>query len=233
VVGRDRWRPATIGASVVRVRDLSVDYRTVAGPTPALVDVDVDCDAGRLSVIAGPSGSGKSTLLRVLAGLHRPKAGTVEVAGVNIARLRPGALRRRRRASMGMVLQNPADNLLEELTALEQVELSARLRGVGAAEAPRLLERVGLADRQQSLPSELSGGEQQRVAFAAAAIGSPVVLLADEPTAQLDAAAGAALIGALRDLVDGGATLIVTSHDAAVISAADHVVTLEDGRVAR
>jgi len=233
VAGRDHLLQRSPIVSVVRVRDLSVDYRTVAGLTPALVEVDLDCDPGRMSVVAGPSGSGKSTLLRVLAGLHRPKAGSVEVAGVDIARLRPGALRRRRRRSMGIVLQNPADNLLEELTALEQVELSARLRGVEATDGPALLARVGLAGRQRSLPSELSGGEQQRVAFAAAAIGRPVILLADEPTAQLDAGAGEALIDAMRELVDAGATLIVTSHDAAVIAAADHVVTLADGRVAR
>ena len=219
--------------SVVRVRGLSVDYRTVAGAVPALVDVDLDCDPARLSVIAGPSGSGKSTLLRVLAGLHRPTAGSVEVAGVDQTRMRPSALRRRRRHRMGLVLQNPADNLLEELTAVEQVELAARLRGVDPSEAPALLDRVGLADRSRSLPSELSGGEQQRVAFAAAAIGAPTLLLADEPTAQLDADAGATLIGAMRGLVEAGATLIVASHDPAVIATADRVVALHDGRVGR
>jgi ABC-type lipoprotein export system ATPase subunit len=219
--------------SVVRITDLSVDYLTVAGPSPALIDVSLECDPGRLSVVAGPSGSGKSTLLRVLAGLHRPKVGTVEIGGRDLAHLRPREVRRRRRRTMGIVLQNPSDNLLEELTAIEQIELAAQLRGVDQEPATELLELVGMGDQAGSLPSQLSGGEQQRIAFAAAAAGRPLVLLADEPTAQLDAAAGQALIGAMRDLVGTGTTLIVASHDEAVLQAADHVIHLRDGRVAR
>ena len=228
----DRRTASLPVVSIVRVTGLSVDYRTVGGPAPALVDVHLECDPGRLSVIAGPSGSGKSTLLRVLAGLHRPKAGTVEVAGVDISRLRARAVRRHRRQRLGVVLQNPADNLLEELTAVQQVELAAQLRGVDSGPARDLLALVGLTHQAESRPARLSGGEQQRVAFAAAAIGRPLVLVADEPTAQLDAAAGRSLIVAMKDLVDTGTTLVVTSHDAAVIDAADHVVTLRDGRVA-
>jgi putative ABC transport system ATP-binding protein len=214
-----------------RCRDLGVDYATAAGTAAALADVDVDLESGRLSVVAGPSGSGKSSLLRVLAGLHRPTAGTVEVAGTDITRMRTGPLRRLRRRTMGVVLQNPADNLLEYLTAREQVELAARLRGADTADAEALLAAVGLTERAGSPPAELSGGEQQRVAFAAAAIGTPALLLADEPTAQLDASAGAALVDTMRSLVGLGATLVVTSHDDAVIDAADHVVRLRDGRV--
>jgi putative ABC transport system ATP-binding protein len=133
---------------------------------------------------------------------------------------------------MGIVLQDPADNLLDYLRAREQIVLAARLRGVRADEADELLAAVGLAERAGAYPAELSGGEQQRVAFAAAAIGRPAVLLADEPTAQLDSAAGAVLVETMRGLVGRGATLVVASHDAAVVDAADHVVTLEDGRVA-
>jgi putative ABC transport system ATP-binding protein len=224
-----RGRP--VREPVARCHGLGVDYRTAAGVAPALVDVDASFDAGRLSVVAGPSGSGKSSLLRVLAGLHRPETGTVEVDGVDLTSLGTGARRRLRRRTMGIVLQNPADNLLEYLTAAEQVRLAARLRGVDPEGALPLLDAVGLADRADGRPAELSGGEQQRVSFAAAAIGPPVLLLADEPTAQLDAAAGAALVATMRSLVDLGVTLVVTSHDDAVISAADHVVRLHDGRV--
>ncbi|MET0882153.1 MAG: ATP-binding cassette domain-containing protein, partial [Acidimicrobiales bacterium] len=113
----------------------------------------------------------------------------------------------------------------------EQVELAARLRGTDGAEAPELLDAVGLACRHHCFPAELSGGEQQRVAFAAGAIGQPTLLLADEPTAELDAAAGGTVVAIMRGLVSRGTTLVVASHDAAVVSAADHVVQLRDGRV--
>jgi len=227
VPGSDRAHDAP----VVRCRGLGVDYRTASGVARALVDVDATFERRRLSVVAGPSGSGKSSLLRVLAGLLRPQAGTVEVDGADLTRLRSAALRRWRRRTMGIVLQDPADNLVEYLRAVEQIELAARLRGVADADATDLLDAVGLGDRARSLPAELSGGEQQRVAFAAAAIGRPTLLLADEPTAELDATAGAGLIDAMRRLVDLGATLIVASHDPAVIAAADDVVMLHDGLV--
>jgi len=218
--------------AVARCEALHADYVTAAGPTPALVDVTTAFARGRLSVVAGPSGSGKSTLLRVLAGLHRPRSGLVEVEGVDLTSLTPGRLRRLRRRTMGLVLQNPADNLIDYLSAVEQVELAARLRGGDPSGARDLLGAVGLAHRLDSRPSELSGGEQQRVAFAAAAVGSPAVLLADEPTAQLDAQADSALVAAMRGLVDRGATLVVSSHDDTVMAAADDLLTLRDGRVA-
>jgi ABC-type lipoprotein export system ATPase subunit len=216
---------------VVRCRGVGVDYRSASGVARALADVDASFERSRLTVVAGPSGSGKSSLLRVLAGLHRPRTGTVTIDGVDITRLRTGPLRRLRRRTMGLVLQDPADNLVEYLSALGQVELAAQLRGADPTEALVLLDAVGLHDRAGSRPADLSGGEQQRVAFAAAAIGGPALLLADEPTAELDAAAGSALIEAMRTLVERGATLVVTSHDPTVIAAADRVLVLDDGRV--
>jgi ABC-type lipoprotein export system ATPase subunit len=207
-----------------------VDYDTAAGAVRALHEVDAEFLGARLTVVAGPSGSGKSSLLRVLAGLQRPTAGDVEVDGTDLGRMHAGPLRRLRRRAMGIVLQDPADNLVDYLPAAEQVELAARLRGADRAETGALLDTAGLADHARSYPAELSGGEQQRVAFAAAAIGGPALLLADEPTAELDATAGARLIETMRSLVARGATLVVASHDPAVIAAADDVVELHDGR---
>jgi putative ABC transport system ATP-binding protein len=215
-----------------RCHGVCVDYDTGAGVVHALREVDATFGRGHLSVVAGPSGSGKSSLLRALAGLLRPRVGAIHIDGTDVVRLRPGARRRLRRRAMGIVLQDPADNLVEYLTAREQIELAARLRGTDPGEAPALLAVVELTDRAASRPHELSGGEQQRIAFAAAAVGRPVLLLADEPTAELDGAAGAALVETMRGLVDGGASLVVASHDPAVIAAADHVVALRDGRVA-
>ncbi|MGH9213295.1 MAG: ABC transporter ATP-binding protein [Acidimicrobiales bacterium] len=220
---------ATVAAA--RCTGLAVDYRTAAGVVHALQDVDASFGRGQLSVVAGPSGSGKSSLLRVLAGLQHPRAGTVEIGDADVTRLRPRLLRRLRRRTIGMVLQDPSDNLVGYLPAIEQVRLAAALRGVDPGETASLLDTTGLSDRAASYPHELSGGEQQRVAFAAAAIGPPTLLLADEPTAELDAVAGARLVEAMADLVRRGATLVVTSHDPAVIAAADHVVALRDGRV--
>lgn len=213
-------------------RALVVDYRTASAESVrALDEVDVAVERARLTVVAGPSGSGKSSLLRVLAGLHQCVSGSVVIDGIEVSRLRAGARRRLRRSRMGFVLQDPADNLVEYLTAIEQVELAARLRGSPHQDPRTLLEAVGLADRLDCRPGILSGGEQQRVAFAAAAVGRPTLLLADEPTAELDATAGADLVNAMRGLVDRGATLVVASHDAAVVDAADEVVWLRGGRV--
>lgn len=214
-----------------RCAGLDVDYWLPSGVVPALRDVDAAFARGRLTVVAGPSGSGKSSLLRTLAGLQRPRAGVVEVDGRDVTRLSDRRRRWLRRRGIGVVLQDPADNLVDGLTAREQVALAARLRGVDPAEAPALLAAVGLGDRLDAGPAALSGGEQQRVAFAAGAIGRPTLLLADEPTAELDAEAGATLIGIMRALVDRGATLVVSSHDEAVIGVADDVLRLADGRV--
>ena len=211
----------------LRCRALTVDH----GAVHAVRGIDVDIRQGRLTVVAGPSGSGKSSLLRALAGLDRAGSGTIEVAGADVTRWRAARRRRHRRQVMGIVLQEPAHNLLPYLTAREQLLLAARLRGAGGDDVDDLLATVGLAALADARPAALSGGEQQRVAFAAAAVGSPSIVLADEPTAALDADAGARLVDAMRALLARGSTIVVTSHDGSVIEAADDLVELRDGVV--
>jgi ABC-type lipoprotein export system ATPase subunit len=214
-------------------RGVSVRYRSASEVVDAVHEVDAVFARGRMTVLAGPSGSGKSSLLRTLAGLQLPHAGTVMVDGVDLGRLGRGALRRLRRRAIGYVLEDPANNLLDYLRASEQVALAARLRrgaGTPSQEVTALLASLGLSDQLDAYPQALSGGQQQRVAFAAAAIGRPTMLLADEPTAALDATSGELLIEAMRSLVDSGQTLVAATHDQAVIAAADTVITLRDGR---
>lgn len=210
----------------LRCRGLAVDH----GPVHAVRGVDIDMLRARLTVIAGPSGSGKSSLLRALAGLDRIHAGTIEVDGADVTGWGAGRRRRLRRDAIGVVLQEPSHNLLPYLTAREQLVLAARLRGSRGDDVDELLAAVGLSTPATTLAGALSGGEQQRVAFAAAAVGASLIL-ADEPTASLDAVAGDRLVVAMRALLERGSTIVVTSHDAAVIAAADDLVELRDGLV--
>ena len=219
------------GAPVVECRALVVDYRTASGTHRALHGIDLDVPAHRLTVVAGPSGSGKSSLLRVLAGLHRPVSGSVRIDGTDLAGLGARSVRLLRRRRMGVVLQDPIDNLVDALPARAQVALAARLRGAPAGGVDDLLALLGLGHRLDATPAQLSGGEQQRVAFAAAAIGDPPLVLADEPTAQLDEASAAGVVDAMRALAGRGVTLVATSHDPDVIAAGDQVVRLHDGRI--
>jgi putative ABC transport system ATP-binding protein len=221
----------SLAEPAARCRGVAVRYRTASGAVDAVSDVDAVFPRTRLSVLAGPSGSGKSSLLRALAGLQVPHAGSVVVDGVDVTRLGSRARRRLRRRAIGVVLEEPSANLLPYLRAEEQVALAARLRGVDRSEAAGLLDVLGLADRSRRYPAELSGGEQQRVAFAAAAVGAPALLLADEPTAALDSRSAELVVAAMHDLVASGHTLVVASHDPAVIAAADVLVSLRDGRV--
>jgi lipoprotein-releasing system ATP-binding protein len=217
----------------LEAQGLQKSFRSPGGRLDVLCGVDFAPAPGQVTAVVGASGSGKSTLLHVLGTLDRPTGGRVLYGGEDVFRWDDTRLARFRNRSIGFIFQ--FHHLMPEFTAVENVMMPALIAGRAREEAGRealaLLTRIGLADRAEHRPAELSGGEQQRVAFAAAAIGTPALLLADEPTAQLDAAAGSALVATMRRLIEVGATLVVTSHDDAVIDAADHVVRLRDGKV--
>jgi putative ABC transport system ATP-binding protein len=208
------------------------EYSTATGTVRALKGVDAAFPAGQVTAVVGPSGSGKSSLLRILAGVDRPTAGSVQVGGVDVAALGAKGRRRVRRRLVGYVFQQPGANLLPYLTARGQLELAARLRGrERPGEAERLLALLGLEHRADHHPEQLSGGEQQRLAFAAAVVGGPALVVADEPTAELDSEAGQRLMLAVLGLRDQATSLVVSSHDPVVTGAADGLVNLRDGEV--
>jgi putative ABC transport system ATP-binding protein len=204
-------------------------YRSDAELIWALFDVDAAADANQITVLAGPSGSGKSTLLRLMAGIDTPDAGTVTVSGTNLTDLSPRRRRRFRSRHIGFLFQDPAANLLSYLTVREHLEMSARIRRVPPDEG--LLTHLEVDELAGELPARLSAGQQQRVALAAALIGSPDVILADEPTAELDTASAHLAVSALTKARDLGATLVVTSHDPEMIGAADRVIHIEHGAI--
>jgi putative ABC transport system ATP-binding protein len=199
----------------------------------ALKGVDSAFPAGRVTAVVGPSGSGKSSLLRILACIDRPTAGSVRVGDLDVAALGARGRRRVRRELVGYVFQQPADNLLPYLTARGQLELAARLRGrERPGEVEHLLAVLGLEHRAGHRPEQLSGGEQQRLAFAAAMAGGPALVVADEPTAELDTEAGERVMRAVLALRDQGTSLVLSSHDPVVTGAVDGIVRLHDGEVA-
>jgi putative ABC transport system ATP-binding protein len=196
--------------------------------------VDLEIGRGEVLAILGPSGSGKSTLLALVAGLDRPTEGEVWLDGQPVHALSEDALALLRRRSVGFVFQS--FQLLPHLTALENVLVPLELRGVARPEvrAAELLADVGLGERGHHYPAQLSGGEQQRVALARAFAGDPPLLLADEPTGNLDSATGAKVLDLLLDLQRRtGATLVLVTHDAEVAARADRRIYLRDGRIER
>jgi putative ABC transport system ATP-binding protein len=218
--------------TMISVRGLSMRLASGGREVTVLADVSLEVPPGQFLAIAGPSGSGKSTLLGLIAGLDQPSAGRIEVAGVDVTALDEDGLARFRRDHVGYVFQS--FHLLPTLTAQENVAVPLELAGEADA-APRaaaLLAEVGLADRAHHYPVQLSGGEQQRVAVARAMARRPALLLADEPTGNLDSATGKQIIELLVGLNRRlGSTLVLVTHDAALAAHADRVITLRDGRI--
>jgi putative ABC transport system ATP-binding protein len=221
-------------AAVLEARQLAKTYDTGGAKVLGLRGVDISIDRGEFVAIMGPSGCGKSTLLNLLAGLDRPTAGEVWLAGERIDGLNETDLARLRRRKVGFVFQ--FFNLVPTLSAVENVELPLLLVGRRRREARRsaneLLSDLGIAEKHRAAPGELSGGQQQRVALARALVNRPDVILADEPTGNLESAATRDVLSLFRDARDGGQTLLLVTHDASVASTADRVITLRDGLVA-
>jgi putative ABC transport system ATP-binding protein len=218
--------------AMISVRALSMRLASGGRSLDVLSDVSLDIPARQFVAIAGPSGSGKSTLLGLIAGLDQPTAGTITVAGVEVTRLSEDALARFRRDTVGYVFQS--FHLIPTLTALENVAVPMELAGDAdaLARARVLLQDVGLGERADHYPVQLSGGEQQRVAVARAVARRPAVLLADEPTGNLDSATGKQIVDLLVTLNRTlGSTLLLVTHDPALAGHADRTITLRDGRV--
>ena len=217
---------------MIQVRDLVMRLPSGGRPLTVLDGVTLDVAAGQVVAVTGPSGSGKSTLLGLIAGLDRPTAGSIVLDGVEITRLAEDDLARLRRDRIGFVFQ--AYHLIPTLTALENVAVPLELAGRADSltRARALLDAVGLGERAHHYPAQLSGGEQQRVALARAVALRPRLLLADEPTGNLDTSTGAGVVDLLLALNrEQGSTLLLVTHDAALADRAERVVALRDGRI--
>ena len=220
--------------AIVRMRGVTRVYGTGNAATHALRGVDLDLERGAFAAMAGPSGSGKSTLLNLIGALDRATSGTVEVDGHDLGSLSPAALSRLRRDRIGFVFQS--FNLIPVLTALENAEYVLVLQGKPAAERRErvraLLADVGLGGLEHRYPRELSGGQQQRVAIARAIVSEPALVLADEPTANVDSTTGAALLDLMHDLHETKRiTFLFSTHDRAVMTRAERLLLLRDGRI--
>jgi putative ABC transport system ATP-binding protein len=219
---------------VVTLSGIAKTYHLDAVDVPALIDVDLEIRPGRFTVVSGPSGSGKSTLLNMIGCIDQPDRGEVVVVGQRVQELSDDALSDFRARHIGFIFQN--FNLLPVLTVFENVEYPMLLSGTGARERRRrvaeLLESVGLADKAGNFPGQLSGGQRQRVAIARALAPAPQLVLADEPTANLDSHTGATIIALMRRMQrENQVSFVFSSHDVQVLAAADDAVTIRDGRI--
>ena len=220
-----------LGSCVLRARGLCMDYGRGEARVRAVDEVTLEVASGESVAIVGPSGCGKSSLLYLLGGLERPTAGTLWLAGEQLDHMPEARLARVRRHATGFVFQ--AFHLVDELTALENIELPVLLAGASPRAASHrahdLLEQVGLSDRARHLPSELSGGQRQRVAIARALANKPAVVLADEPTGNLDSAAAADVMRLFDQLHVDGQTLVIVTHDRQIAATADRLASMRDG----
>jgi ABC-type lipoprotein export system ATPase subunit len=221
----------TVSQSMLRARRLRKEYGRDASLVRAVDGVDLDVRAGETLAVMGPSGCGKSTLLHLLGGLDRPSAGEIWLAGQRIDQMSERGMAALRRDGVGFVFQ--AFHLMDELTAVENIELPALLAGrspgVARRRANELLERVGLADRARHLPSQLSGGQRQRVAIARSLANAPLIVLADEPTGNLDSEATLDVLRLFESLHEAGQTLVIVTHDARIAATADRLISMRDG----
>jgi putative ABC transport system ATP-binding protein len=221
-------------ASIVSLDRVSRTFAMERVQVHALQDVSLEVQQGEFVAIVGPSGSGKSTMMNIVGCLDRPSSGVYRLAGTPVASLDDDGLARLRSRTIGFVFQSY--NLLPRTSALDNVATPLLYQGVGRRErvsrARAALERLGLGDRLDHEPSELSGGQQQRVAVARAIVSDPALILADEPTGNLDSASGRDVLALLHELHASGRTIVLITHDADVAAAADRQVHIRDGRIA-
>jgi len=219
---------------IIRLDRVSRTYAMGRLAVHALRNVSLEVRPGEFVAIVGPSGSGKSTMMNILGCLDRPTTGSYRLAGTPVGELDDDSLARLRSRTIGFVFQSY--NLLPRTSAIDNVATPLLYQGVGRAERQRraraALERLGLADRARHEPTELSGGQQQRVAVARALVTEPALILADEPTGNLDSHTGAEVIALLRELHDSGRTVVLITHDADVAAMANRQIHLRDGRIA-
>lgn len=220
-------------SAIIKVRNLHKTYEMGETLVKALDGVDLDVQEGSFNVAMGPSGSGKSTMMYLLGGLDRPTKGSIEVAGQKLEDLDENELAHFRRETVGFIFQS--FNLITSMTAVENVAFPLRFSGMPKRKrqtvAMELLDKVGLADRAGHKPTELSGGQQQRVAVARALVHTPRLILADEPTGNLDTASGGSIMGLLLGLHDAGRTILMVTHDPRMQRFATNTIHMLDGHI--